>query len=180
MNIKKCLKVVAPLLLVITVWNIQPTFAYLAENVPEVLNNFMPTKVPGKIEEEIEGNVKKSIAVEYQGNTAGYVRVKLVPEYQDDKGNLLVNKISMEDFTFENEIKKSNWIEKDGYYYYKSLVQPAAIGESNPRLQFPFKNIKAPAEKEGMNAALNVLVQTVDELHVEKAWGVTLINGVIE
>ena len=180
MNIKKYFKVVAPLLLVLTIWNIQPTFAYLAENIPEVLNGFRPTNVKGEIEEDIEGEVKKSVLVEYKGNTAGYVRVKLVPEYRDDEGNLTVEPISIKDFTYDNEIGTSDWFEKDGCYYYRLLVQPAKGDESNPKLQFPFKNITAPVSKEGNTAVLNVLVQTVDELHVEEAWKVIVTDGVIK
>ena len=173
---KKYMKIIAPVLLVVMIWNIKPTWAYLTESVTEVVNTFFPTNVEGEIKEELDGNVKESITVEYTGSTAGYVRIKLVPEIKDKKGNIVLNPISIDDFTYAKG-DMTNWFLKDGYYYYKLVVKPA---DKNPELVFPFTNIKAPTVDAGCTASLTVLAQTVDEIHVEDAWGVILNNGVIE
>ncbi len=169
---------IAPVLLIAVVLHIKPTLAYLEASMSEVVNTFFPTKVETELEEDLEGDVKKSITVEYTGTTAGYVRVQLVPELRDKEGNLVAEQISMDDFEFSKG-DMTNWIESDGYYYYKKVVQPS---ENHPKLQLPITNISVKdlgSYKENI-PVLSVLVQTVDELHVEEAWKVTLSGGVIE
>ncbi len=168
------MKIITPVLLVVMIWNIKPTFAYLMESIPAVINTFHPTNVESEVKEDIEGEVKKTVKVQYNGNTEGYVRVKLIPEYRDADGNLALEEISLSDFSYDTDATNTDWFEKDGYYYYKYVAKPDCAD-----LALPLSNIEAPTSTDGNTAILSVLVQTVDELHVKDAWKVTLDNGVI-
>ena len=140
------------------------TLAYLKANTSPVTNTFTAAKSDIKIDEDVTGGQKKSIAVINTGTAVSYVRVKLVMNWVDESGN-----VSAEPVNITPSIT-DNWFLKDGIYYYKTPV--AANGKTENLLQTPITQGTAP---EGYHLEVTVLaesIQAAPSTAVQQSWGV--------
>lgn len=140
------------------------TFALLKANTEPVTNTFTAAKSDIKIDEDVTGGQKKSIAVINTGTAVSYVRVKLVMNWVDESGN-----VSAEPVNITPSIT-DNWFLKDGIYYYKTPV--AANGKTENLLQTPITQGTAP---EGYHLEVTVLaesIQAAPSTAVQQSWGV--------
>lgn len=146
------------------------TFALLKANTEPVTNTFTAAKSDIKIDEDVTGGQKKSIAVINTGTAVSYVRVKLVMNWVDESGN-----VSAEPVNITPSIT-DNWFEQGGIYYYKMPV--AANGETTNLLQTPITQGTAP---EGYHLEVTVLaesIQAAPSKAVEGAWtAVKVVDG---
>lgn len=146
------------------------TFALLKANTDPVTNTFTAAKSDIKIDEDVTGGQKKSIAVKNTGTAVSYVRVKLVMNWVDENGN-----VSAEPVNITPSIT-DNWFLKDGIYYYKMPV--AANGETTNLLKDPITQGTAP---EGYHLEVTVLaesIQAAPSAAVEGAWtAVKVVDG---
>ena len=125
-------------------------------------NTFTAAKSDIKIDEDVTGGQKKSIAVKNTGTAVSYVRVKLVMNWVDESGN-----VSAEPVNITPSIT-DNWFEQGGIYYYKMPV--AAKGETTNLLKTPITQVTAP---EGYHLEVTVLaesIQAAPSAAVEGAW----------
>lgn len=145
------------------------TFALLKANTAPVTNTFTAAKSDIKIDEDVTGGQKKSIAVINTGTAVSYVRVKLVMNWVDDKENVVsgdnLPKVSLKE--------GSDWfLGTDGIYYYKMPVAPndqtSNLLDGNP--------IKQPKDApEGYHLEVTVLAESIQAAPSEavtNAWGV--------
>ena len=140
------------------------TFALLKANTDPVENTFTAAKSDIKIDEDVTGGQKKSIAVKNTGTAVSYVRVKLVMNWVDESGN-----VSAEPVNITPSIT-DNWFEQGGIYYDKMPV--AANGETTNLLQTPITQGTAP---EGYHLEVTVLaesIQAAPSTAVTESWGV--------
>ena len=142
------------------------TFALLKANTEPVTNTFTAAKSGTHIDEELDGNQKKSIVVKNTGTAVSYVRVKLVMNWVDDNGNVSATPVNIT-VDYDN----TNWFEQDGIYYYKMPVAPDGKTENLLKADSP---ITEPADKPaGCHLEVTVLaesIQAAPSKAVEGAW----------
>lgn len=148
------------------------TIAYLVTKTDPVTNTFTTANVPNTPVEEFDGTVKKSIKVQNTGNIAAYVRVKLVTYRVNDKGDHIGGEATIPTFTLGTD-----WFEKDGYYYYAKPVAPNA---TSGNMLGSSIELQKYTDADGGKQVIEVIsesIQSVPTDVVEKAWGVTVVNG---
>lgn len=141
------------------------TFALLKANTEPVTNTFTAAKSDIKIDEDVTGGQKKSIAVKNTGTAVSYVRVKLVMNWVDESGN-----VSAEPVNITPSIT-ADWFEQGGIYYYKMPVA-ANDGVTTNLLKDPITQGTAP---EGYHLEVTVLaesIQAAPSKAVTDSWGV--------
>lgn len=145
------------------------TVAYIFTQTGPVINTFTPTEAKITVDEEISGNQKTEIKVEnVSTGVPVYIRVALVANMIDDKGNV-TGAATVPTFT-----PGENWIKgSDGYYYYTKAVP---VGQSTENL------LAAPMTLDN-NMQVVVLadaIQAEPTTAVTQAWDVTVdSNGSI-
>lgn len=158
------------------------SLAFLVDQTGKITNKFVPSTVTGKIEEEFDGQVKTDVKIENKGDIPAYVRVAVVPNWVDgvnDKRNVAAE-VNEEDYAITWYDDASGWFEgSDGFYYYSSPVEPGQttavlIKECSPSVS------KTDASGNPLHFELHViasLIQAEPDEAVEKAWGVTVTEG---
>lgn len=107
-------------IILILVMAIGGTVAFLVTHTDQIVNTFQPTDVSCEINEKFndDNTVKTSAVVENTGKIPAYIRVAVVANTVDAKGNITGAK------DVSNELARSGWTKIDGYYYYNDVVQP--------------------------------------------------------
>lgn len=126
-NGKRSLAALIALVLIICV-AVGGTIAYIVTQTDKVENKFTPADVQIAIKEEFDGTDKSSITVQNvqdDKNVPCYIRVKLVSNMQDDKGNV-IGSAAINAFNLNDKWFKGN----DGCYYYKEVVNVGASTEN--------------------------------------------------
>ena len=146
------------------------TLAYLKANTSPVTNTFTAAKSDIKIDEDVTGGQKKSIIVQNTGTATSYVRVKLVCNWVDKGGDVSATPVPAPTIT------NSDWLEKDGIYYYTKPVAPTGqtsnLLDGNP--------ITQPNAPEGCHLEVTVLaesIQAAPSKAVTDSWGVRVDNN---
>lgn len=171
-NGKRSLAALIALVLIICV-AVGGTIAYIVTQTDKVENKFTPADVQIAIKEDFDGTVKSSITVENvqaDKNVPCYIRVKLVSNMQDDKGNV-TGSAAIGDIALG-----TNWFKgDDGCYYYKNVVN---VGSSTANLLADGSTIKLTTGQ-----VIEVLaegIQATPETAVTSAWPVKVVNGQLE
>ena len=113
-------------LLVVGLLAVNGTVAWLTQEA-SITNEFIPTDVEGKIEEEFDEKVKEDVRVHNSGDLDAYIRVVLVPSWLDKNGNpTMLNTANTYDLIINTEVDAGGgkWIKKNGFYYYTKPVPP--------------------------------------------------------
>ena len=116
------------------------TVAWFTSSPDAEINNFRM----GIIEVKVIENGLQDIKVENEGTSDCYIRVRLVPKWSDPS-------LSISDVDINIG---GDWIEKDGYYYYKKILK---TGEETLNL---IDNIFIPTN-EGASFTLKVVAEGV-------------------
>ena len=140
------------------------TFALLKANTEPVTNTFTAAKSDIKIDEDVTGGQKKSIAVINTGTAVSYVRVKLVMNWVDESGIDTSEPVNI------TPSITHNWFEQGGIYYYKMPV--AAKGETTNLLKTPITQGTAPEGYHLEVTALAESIQAAPSTAVQQSWGV--------
>ena len=118
---KKLVSVI--LALVLTFCAAGGTIAWLAASTNSVTNTFVPASVTNKVDETIDGAVKKNVTVTNTGDVSAYVRAAIVINWVDEQGRVTVPPAEA---TYSMSLNKEDWAEAGGYYYYNSVVAAGA------------------------------------------------------
>lgn len=149
------------------------TFALLKASTAPVKNTFTAAKSEIKIDEDVTGGQKKSIAVINTGTAVSYVRVKLVMNWVDNTTGNIVSGDNLPNVTLNSD--NSWFLGTDGIYYYKKPVA-ANNGVTTNLLQKP---ITEPTDKPaGYHLEVTVLaesIQAAPSTAVEGAWKVVKV-----
>ena len=162
------------LLLVVTL-AISGTVAYLVTKSEPVENKFMPSHVACQVTEDFDGTTKSNVNVTNTGDTAAYIRVKLVTYRVNDDGQHIGGIATIPDFT-----PGENWKEFGGYYYYTLPVAPNA--EPAADLIDSIALTGSYDDADGGKQVIEVMAEAIQSGPADavgKSWGVTVENGVI-
>lgn len=100
------------------------TVAWLAVSTRAVENTFQPSQVTSQVDEKFDGSVKSNVRIQNTGDIDAYLRVTLVPTWQDDDGYAVAVSASLSDCTFTG-LPGNEWAQgSDGYYYCKNPISP--------------------------------------------------------
>ena len=107
-------------IILILVMAIGGTVAFLVTHTDRIVNTFQPTDVTCEIQERFndDNTVKTSAVVKNTGKIPAYIRVAVVANTVDAKGNI-TGKADVRD-----KLESSGWTNVGDYYYYNSVVQP--------------------------------------------------------
>jgi len=100
------------------------TLAWLTAHTSAITNTFTVATPGVKIEEGFDKQTKSNVQVKNTGEVEAYIRVALVPTWEDENGNAVAEPASLDDLsiTWGNSGK---WLKgTDGYWYYKEPVAP--------------------------------------------------------
>ena len=163
-------------------------YAYMLHRSQSVNNQFVPAQVDCTVSETFQDNEKTAIQVTNISNIEAYVRVRLVCNWQDSKGNPVVRDADPPTFTLGD-----GWVMHDGMYYYRKPLDPKTGTTGN--LLADGAAIERPAAvKETVTAngvtteywyypVIEVIaeaIQSLPETMVEGVWNVTITDGLIE
>ena len=147
------------------------TFALLKASTAPVQNTFTAAKSETYIDEVLEGSQKTSIKVKNTGTATSYVRVKLVMNWVDGKGNI----VSGDNLPTVELNTVDGWFEQGDIYYY---TKPVAPGDSTENLLA--NPIEEPDDKpDGYRLEVTVLaesIQAAPSAAVEGAWKVVKVG----
>ncbi|MBQ3198936.1 MAG: hypothetical protein IJB67_01020 [Firmicutes bacterium] len=176
MKTKKSLITLASLAIILLV-GVGATLAFLVMKSGPVTNTFVPGNVEVTVQESFDGTTKKSVSIKNIGNVDAYIRVAIIPTWEDDEGNPVGVSASLDDLNItwgsSDKWKKAD----DGFWYYTS---PVPAGDSTENL---IASATVKTDSAGYNAGykmnLQILAQGIqadgvdsnDETPVEQAWG---------
>lgn len=145
------------------------TVAYLLTQTEPVTNTFTPSHVTCKVTEDFDGTTKSNVNVKNTGDTEAYIRVKLVT-YRVNDADQHIGGVA----TIPSDLKLGeNWVEHNGYYYYKLPVKagekPAAALIDSIDLTGSYSD--ADRGKQVIEVMAEA-IQSVPAKAVQDAWGV--------
>lgn len=152
------------------------TVAWLSTKDEPITNTFLPSKVACKVTEDFDSTTgeKTNVNVENTGNTQAFIRVKLVTYRTNDQGQHIGGTAALPDFELG-----ADWVEYDGYYYYKLPVAAGGKPEADLTKKMTLKGNCDGAD--GGHQAIDVMaeaIQSVPEAAVKAAWGLSIdTNG---
>lgn len=129
MKTKKPLILLASMVLILLV-GVVGTLALLIMQSGPVENTFVPGNVSVEVQENFNNTEKKDVQIRNTGNVDAYIRVAIIPTWEDDEGNPVGVSASLSDLdiTWTN----NNWQQgADGFWYYTS---PVSAGGSTDNL----------------------------------------------
>ena len=170
-------KVTLGLLALVLCCAVGGTLAWLIDATDPLANTFTPAQVECTVvEDAFDGSTKTNVSVQNplkEKNVTAYMRVALVPTWEDENGNAVAEPASLDDLsiTWGNSGK---WLKgKDGYWYYK---EPVAPGYSTEVLL----QKATVTTKNGYSMNLQILAEAVQAepaSAVENVWPVSVGSG---
>ena len=162
---KKTMTLLASLVLVLGIV-VAGTVAFLVTNTNPVVNTFTPSRVPNKVVETFDGNVKSDVKIKNEGDISAYIRVAVIANWVNKDGEIYGEQPA----TYSAQLADdSGWVlHTDGYYYY---TQPVDKGDTTEVL---FEKIEqtgtAPS---GYSLSIEILSQTIQAEGKDSATGKT-------
>lgn len=147
------------------------TVALLVAHTNAVTNTFTAAKSDITIKEDVKNGKKSSIQVENIGTATSYVRVKLVMNWVSDDDS---KTISATPVNISVDYDKTNWLLKDGIYYYTKPVAPDSLTDNLLKDKHPITE-PTVGKPEGYHLEVTVLAESIQAAPSEaviKSWGV--------
>ncbi len=156
------------------------TLAFLVTRTDSVKNTFNYSNVACEVVEEkfINGTSvdKSNVRVLNTGDTESYIRAAIIVTWKDSAGNVYAME-PQKDKDYTITINNSDWLEKNGFYYYTKPVSP----QKETGVLIENCSIKGSG-LEGYGLSVEILasaIQSKPTKAVESSWGVTVTNGQI-
>lgn len=143
------------------------TLAWLTTDTDPVRNTMVPAGVPIRIDEKVDGTVKKDVTITNNGNVDAYIRVAVIANAVDEDGNIIPGVVP------STPVNSDKWQAIDGYYYYKGIVPAGGKTESlfSGEVNFANGEVNILAESIQVQGGYN---ETKPETY---AWGMIYTNG---
>ena len=106
-------------LVLILVFAVGATAAFLLTKTSSVENTFTPSHVSCSVTEDFDGTTKGNVNVTNTSDIPAYIRVKLVTYRVNEQGQRIGGTATIPTFT-----PGTNWVKDGEYYYYTLAVQP--------------------------------------------------------
>lgn len=179
-------RMIVILTLILALAALTPTvYAYMFRQSQTVKNVFVPAQVDCEVTEDFNGSSKSNIKVTNTSNIEAYVRVILVCNWQDSKGNPVVRDADPPSISLGTD-----WVVHDGIYYYTKPLAPkeetATALSSTVITRLP--PIKEEVKQNGVVTeywyypVIEIIAEAIQadpEKAVEESWGVTIVDGKI-
>lgn len=187
MKTKKPVALVA--ILVLLCCAVAGTVAYLVTSTGPVTNTFTPASVTTQVEEEFNGTTKSNVRIKNTGNIDAYIRVAVIVNWADDKGNVSGTPVKDSDYVMDLNIDTGTttnapWFKgSDGYYYCKTAVKSVKQDTKNCYTPVLIKScIKATGAQApaGYDLQVTILadgIQSVPADAVQQAWPAVQVSG---
>lgn len=165
------------------------TVAYLVTSTGPVTNTFTPAKVTTSVEETFDGITKSNVRIKNTGNIDAYIRVAVIVNWADDKGNVSGTPVKDSDYVMDLNIDTGTttnapWFKgSDGYYYCKTAVKSVKQDTKNCYTPVLIKScIKATGAQApaGYDLQVTILadgIQSVPADAVQQAWPAVQVSG---
>lgn len=156
------------------------TVAYLMTNTREVVNEFVPGEVEGKVEEDFDNSKKTSITVKNTGNTECFVRLMLIPYWVDEDGNQKLGLAAWKPNFTINDSWFTDTVEGVTFYYYMLPVDPE---KSTANLIGSNSKIELAVDEDGNRQVLEVFaqcVQSTPKQAVADLWGEQIATRLVQ
>ena len=155
------------------------TVAYLIKQ-NSIKNQFVMGEVKTDVIESFDANnnIKQDVSIKNIGNVPCYIRATITISWKDKDGNILEGiPKENEDYSIKFS-ESSNWLKgNDGYYYYKTPVEP---DNNTDILIKECEQIKEYGDKILEVSILNQAIQSEPSKAVIETWGVEIDNGTIK
>ena len=175
-------------LAIILLVSVGATLAFLVDKSGPVENTFVPGSVAVEVQESFDNVTKTGVKIKNTGNVDAYIRVAIIPTWEDDEGNPVGVSASLADLTIDwgekggsgTEAEPGNgWVKgTDGFWYYTSPVAP----QDPTNILIDSATVNTP---NGYHMNLQILAQSIQaegqdskgNKPIELAWGVDIDNG---
>ena len=186
MNTKKPVALVA--ILVLLCCAVAGTVAFLVTKTDSVVNTFTPSKVTTYVEEEFNGQTKSNVKIQNTGDIDAYIRVAVIVNWADDKGNVSGTPVKDSDYVMDLNIDTGTttnapWFKgSDGYYYCKTAVKSVKQDTKDCYTPVLIKScIKATGAQApaGYDLQVTILadgIQSKPDKVVKEVWKVVEVN----
>lgn len=171
-------KVLLPVITLVVILAISSrgSHAWLNAHTDSVVNLFASAEVNVEIHEEFDGYIKKNLYIRNNGMTDAYIRVALIPYWEDEAGKPVGIPATLKDFSINWGI---GWITagNDGFYYY---TEPVAPSDATSVL---IEQAEVVTSNNGCRLNLQVIadaIQAEPENAVTTTWDVTVVSGRID
>lgn len=121
-NTKKQTALLVSVVLLLTV-TVGGTLAYLVAETGALENIFTPAQVSCEVNESFDETTKSNIQIQNTSNTEAYVRVMVIPTWQNSEGIGYFASNPLPTIPTLEEDLGENWEYSDGYYYYTISLQ---------------------------------------------------------
>lgn len=175
MKTKKPLILLVSLAVILLV-GVVGTLALLKTQSGPVENTFVPGNVSVAVDEEFADNIKTNVCIKNTGNVDAYIRVAIIPTWEDGNGNPVGVSASLDDLTISWG-SSDKWEKgEDGFWYY---ISPVSAGNGTDIL---IDAATVKTDSAGYNAGyqmnLQILAQGIQadgvdsngKTPVEQAW----------
>lgn len=193
MNGKRVMKTKKPValvaILVLLCCAVAGTVAYLVTKTDSVVNTFTPSKVTTYVEEEFNGQTKSNVKIQNTGDIDAYIRVAVIVNWADDKGNVSGTPVKDSDYVMDLNIDTGTttnapWFKgSDGYYYCKTAVKSVKQDTKDCYTPVLIKScIKATGAQApaGYDLQVTILadgIQSKPDNVVKEVWKVVEVNN---
>ena len=164
------------------------TVAFLVTKTDSVVNTFTPSKVTTYVEEEFNGQTKSNVKIQNTGDIDAYIRVAVIVNWADDKGNVSGTPVKDSDYVMDLNIDTGTttnapWFKgADGYYYCKTAVKSVKQDTKDCYTPVLIKScIKATGAQApaGYDLQVTILadgIQSKPDKVVKEVWKVVEVN----
>lgn len=153
------------------------SLAYLYASSDTAKNSFKEVHAAGRVKEEFDGTEKRNVSVVNTGDIDVWVRVSLVPAWEDDRGNAVNQAADLNDLNLS--FGTGAWFKaSDGRYYCSVKISPGS--ETPVLINSAAVNPSSEGFKAGYHMNLQILCETIQaEPHdaVESAWQAVRVSG---
>lgn len=162
------------LALLLAVFTVGGTLAYLITHTEPVKNQFTPAHVSCEVTEGFDGTVKSNVNVKNTSDIEAYLRVRLVSYRVNENGQRIGGTAEVPTFTPGN-----GWVKNGNYYYY---TQPVAPNQSPTAALIDSISLQQYQDADGGKQVIEVIAEAIQSQPAEAmggAWGVSIAGGAV-
>lgn len=156
--------------------SIGATTAFLIDGTDSVINVFEPADIGIQVEEKFNQQTKSNVSITNTEDVDVYVRVALIPVWEDGEGNVVAESASLSDLQITYG-SSEDWQEgPGGFWYYKRVLKGNASTEE-PLIKEAEVLKASVGYTKGYQMNLQVMAQAIQaepKDAVESAWNVTV------
>lgn len=117
------LKLFIVLSLVLILFSVGITVAYIIAKSAKLSNEFIPANVACSVDESFSNGIKQDVSIKNTGNVNAYIRAAIIVNWVTEDGKILSVSPTHDDYSIV--LAEDGWFKgSDGFWYYKTPVAP--------------------------------------------------------